>query len=647
MKVNAIVLAAGYGTRLSPLTKELPKPALPLAGVPMLARILRNLRKAGAERIAVNSHHLPEKIAECVEASGCGGSVRLFYEKEILGTAGPIVNAKELLSNGDYFILHNSDIACDFDLDAMLKQHVESGATVTMAAIDGPENRLHVLPDGRVADILDRLKVPYSEQSRRKTYAGIAVYSAGFFRYLPEKPCYSSLVDAWLSAIRAGEPIRIFAPAEPYFWNDVGSFQQYFEANRLLMHDDPIRIGRECRIAEDASLTGFVSVGDGAEVPSGAALFNCIVLPRAKVAPGWHAWEVITPTRTVHRDIKQIASLKVMLDEPDGWEPHSLPEQGSDRKFIRIVYPDRSTKVLMISNERDKDFDRFTGLGQCFNRNRLFTPELYAVCREEYSVLMEDLGDRTIYRMAAGKETENFGLYRNIIHTLAEFQVRGTSALDEDNQDIRVFSRRYLRWETEYFKDNFLHRLCGLTWKPQTEDALNREFDELAFATEKMPYLLIHRDFQSQNILCLNGGIRFVDYQGARLAPYSYDISSLVKDPYVRIPAAMREELFAEYRRALGENGYRIPEAEFRKHVVLTSLQRNMQALGAYGFLALCKRKLRYLDYAEPCLTLLLDSLEALKRMPEPPVAMSTLDELCNRTTTVLSERIKQGGGKI
>ena len=87
MTVPAIVLAAGFGSRLSPLTELHPKPVLPIAGVPMLSRILANLREAGAGRIAVNTHHLREQVERCIAESGFAESVTLFHEPEILGTS--------------------------------------------------------------------------------------------------------------------------------------------------------------------------------------------------------------------------------------------------------------------------------------------------------------------------------------------------------------------------------------------------------------------------------------------------------------------------------------------------------------------------------------------------------------------------------
>ncbi len=652
MKLNAIVLAAGYGSRLAPLTLEVPKPALPVAGVPMLIRILRKLKAAGVDRIAVNTHHLKEQIEECVKRSGVADSVQLFYEPEILGTAGPLVNAKELLTDCDYFLLHNSDIVSDFPLERIVEEHIASGASVTLAAIDGPENRLHI-ENGEVVDILDRLGVPCSENAETKTYACVAVYSRDFFEVLPEQPEYLSMVDIWIKALKTGKKIHVYHPPAQSFWSDIGSFGQYFDANEKLLTGramketaelSPFVSGENCTVAPDVKLSGFVSIGNNAQVPSGTELRNCIILEGARVKPGFHAWEIITPKQEIHRDHRAIATLDIMKHLPDGWHIRSLPEQGSDRKFLRVALPDRSTRILMLSDGKDKDFGRFIELGTFFNRNSLFTPTLCKTSPKEYAVLMEDLGDDTLYRLVKGRESDSFDLYRKVLRALAEFQVRGTEALDADNQSIRVFSRRYLRWETDYFRENFLERLCGIQSAPETLHALNEEFNALAFAAEKIPYLLIHRDFQSQNILIQKGKPRFVDYQGARLAPYPYDAVSLIRDPYVSIPAGMQEKLMEEYRAALADFDYKIEPETFRYHGILAALQRNMQTLGAYGFLSLAKGKRRYLRYAGPSLERLLAALEQFKGVPDCPVSLNCLHRLCFTAKTSLNKRLKELG---
>lgn len=631
VKINAIVLAAGFGSRLAPLTEIHPKPVLPIAGTPMLARILRRLKNAGVGRIAVNTHHLREQVADCVAESEYADSVTLFDEPEILGTGGPLVNAKELLADCDAFLLHNCDAVNDFDLKRMFREHFESGADVTMAMVDGPENRVFV-KDGAIRAIGNRPE-GNTDGMTPMTYACVSLHSPRFFEFLPDRPCNCSIVDAWVKAIEAGCKIRAFFPDSGYLWCDIGSFRQYFDVHaRLLGHTVHAEPG--ARIAPDAQFGGFVSIGRNAEIEAGAHLENCIVLDNAAVR-GVHRWEVLTEHGAVHRETRFVSQLPFIKNLPHDWSVGSLEEQGSDRRFLRFRRTGEPSKILMISSAKDADFGRFVQLGRFFSRHNLFTPEIYESDPATFTVLMEDLGDRTIWRIAHGRETENPDLYRRIVRALAEFQVRGTAALDADAQEIRVFARPLLLWETSYCRENFFRRLCGFEFSGTENAELDRELLLLAQENERAPHLLIHRDFQSQNILEHNSRIRFVDYQGARLAPYAYDLAALLKDPYMNIPAAMRDTLCEEYRAALADLDYPLNAEEFRRHYALASLQRGMQALGAYGFLSLTKGKMKYLDYAAPCLELLADGLE------NSPFVFTLLKELCAKAREVLPERIK------
>ena len=105
-----MILAAGFGTRMRPLTEYMPKPLVPVCNVPMIENVIGNLEDAGICGIAINSHHLSEQLAVYLDSEFCGENIELFHEEDILGTGGGIVNARDFLSETGYFLLHNSDI---------------------------------------------------------------------------------------------------------------------------------------------------------------------------------------------------------------------------------------------------------------------------------------------------------------------------------------------------------------------------------------------------------------------------------------------------------------------------------------------------------------------------------------------------------
>ncbi len=646
MKINGIVLAAGYGSRLKPLTEHLPKPLLPVCGKPIIELALQRMEEAGAKRIAVNTHHLPEMLEAFIENSRFKGLATVFREPEILGTGGPLVNAKKLLSDCDCFILHNGDIVSGFDLRGMVEAHMRAGATATMAVIDGPENKLLVSGGGKVLDILGKLggKDP---GAKLMTYAGIAVLSPEIFKWLPEAPEPCSIIDAVLKSIAAKEgSVRAFAQ-DGRLWSDIGSFEQYFKVHEELLpgKGEPFHFGPGSSVSPEASLSGFVSASEGCSIGAGATVSNCVLLPGASVPPGdFRRNEAIGQDFSVHREQPRLSKLGILASLKPGWAATSLAEQGSDRRFYRIREPGAASKMLLLSSEKDQDFQRYIDMGAFMHAHKLRTPEIFASDGAEYAILMEDLGDSTLFKLMERQlpETEVEKLYGGVVDALAEFQARGVAAIKAKGFQIRLFDYEYLRWETSYFKDNFLELLCGVKLDGSQSAELDSELHALAEAAFAMPHTLIHRDFQSQNILICDGTPRFVDFQGARLGPYAYDLASLLKDPYVKVPKAARERLAARHHARISAECPGLKDIDLERHLAclsLASLQRNMQALGAYGFLSLKKRKGKYLAYAAPCLAFLLESLEDA-RLRKPDLQLRRLQALCMRAQEVLTSRL-------
>ena len=181
----------------------------------------------------------------------------------------------------------------------------------------------------------------------------------------------------------------------------------------------------------------------------------------------------------------------------------------------------------------------------------------------------------------------------------------------------RIFDYDYFRWETTYFLDRFVAGLRKL--EVENRAALDEGLHRLAQRADAEPKGVIHRDFQCQNIMIHAGVPRIIDYQGARMAPPAYDIASILWDPYYRLDDRVRERLLAYY---LGEmHAHRRPtfdEATFLESLVACRLQRHMQALGAYGFLAEVKGKKYFLKHVPEALKLLKEDVaEARQAYPE------------------------------
>ena len=569
---SSIILAAGYGTRLRPLTELIPKPLLPLSDRTLLENILLNLETAGIAKFAVNTHHLGEILHESIKGSDWQEQITLFPEKEILGTGGPLVNAKEMLAGYDSFILHNGDILSDIDLRKLRDFHTESGAAVTMVLIDGPENKVSVDSAGKITDILGRLERAGNADTLM-TYAGIACFSPAIFDYLPDFPENCSVITAILDMMREKPGSAAgYIPDKPFYWNDLGTVDKFTDAVRDIQ-------------------TGAIT---------------------------------LQPTR---KDFRQIAMPLV-----------PLPRQGSERLFMRFDGQGAKdeSRIVMCSSADSADFERFCRIGKFLHQLNLGTPEIYTLNQTNHTVVMEDLGDAALFSIITDKpenQIENY--YRKVLAYLVRLQAETCEKVTGETDDetgtdklrLRFFDYKYLRWETEYFKENFLLGRCGID--KQSVSGLDEEFHTLAERCLSHPQVMIHRDFQSQNIIIQNTAVRIVDFQGARIGHIAYDPASLINDPYVFLPEKLRSSLIsyyfelasAETKLARMLEGY-----DFEELYRAAAMQRGMQALGAYAFLSMKKKKYEYSRFFRPGLELLLETIRMNNDFPKIAAILDTAE---------------------
>jgi aminoglycoside/choline kinase family phosphotransferase len=230
-------------------------------------------------------------------------------------------------------------------------------------------------------------------------------------------------------------------------------------------------------------------------------------------------------------------------------------------------------------------------------------------------------------------------VYKRIIDILILMHTVVTEHITEcPLLQYRIFDYEHLRWETSYFIDRFVEGIMDIRVK--NPSALNDEFHRLASKVDSFPKTVVHRDFQSQNIMITQGGIpRVVDYQGARIGPPAYDVVSLLWDPYYRLEDDLRERLLEYYVKqiknsltakisnttnpslspfskdsfipplAKGGKGGFFNEIDFKETLPPCRLQRHMQALGAYGFLSKVKGKKYFLKYVPEGLRLLKEDI--------------------------------------
>ena len=233
-----MLLAAGLGTRLRPLTDHAPKALVDVGGLPILERVARRLIDAGADRLIVNLHHFGEQIREYVAKRDGFGVEVLFSaeEPQPLETGGALLRAAPLFRRDAPFFLHNADILTDLPLEAMYAAHRESEPLATLAVMERDSSRYLLFDElglfGR-ADEKKRIRLearPPEGEVRRLAFGGVHVISPELLDLLTESGAFS-ILDPYLRLAGEGKRILPFR-IDGAYWSDIGKPEQLEEARR-------------------------------------------------------------------------------------------------------------------------------------------------------------------------------------------------------------------------------------------------------------------------------------------------------------------------------------------------------------------------------------------------------------------------------
>lgn len=286
-RVRALVLAAGLGERLRPLTQFLPKPLLPIAGVPVVRHTLRALRAAGCEAVALNLHYRGSAIRTALGESCEGMPLVYSHEAALLGTLGPLHELRSFLGVGAAVVLVNGDSLCRWPISRMLAAHRRSGAVATLllsgrASVGEFEGGVGIDHAGRVVSL--RGSEPVGKVAQRLVFAGAQVLRPDLVAAVPSGP--GDIVgDLYLPLLAAGA--RLQAVVTERRWHDLGTPRRYLEAAldwqgvswRGSRRDQTATVEAGARIRQSL-LEAEVTVGRGAEIE------GSLLLPQAQVAVG-------------------------------------------------------------------------------------------------------------------------------------------------------------------------------------------------------------------------------------------------------------------------------------------------------------------------------------------------------------------------
>lgn len=524
--MKALILAAGFGTRLAPHTRLLPKALFPVAGIPMLARAIALLKQAGCSGIAVNAHHLAHRIRSYLSENDFGLPVHLSHEAEILGTGGAIRQLADYWDDSPFIVI-NADIISDIDLAGVYDRHLRKGGHVTLVMHDrDPFNQVWVDENDRIAGF-ERFSHRLDHDRQQKlAFTGIHIMDTDILAQIPDQG-FSDIVSVYQQMLDEGATIHAHVVRDHY-WQDMGSPDRYRDA-----------------------------VVDAMAPKAFQAAFPC--------------------HHTVAIQCRQLAG------------------DGSDRNWYRLsagrhrlVLADHGITINLPGSE----CNAFVNIGTHLYACDLPVPRIVAHDGFSGLVFLEDLGDCHLQQIVeqVDNDSQVEKWYHKVIDTLLDLTTKAADGFDAawTCQSTAYDVALILEKECHYFVDAFLN---GYLKMAVGYADLAVEFEQLAQCTiDHAVTGLIHRDFQSRNIMIHADRHYLIDFQGARRGPIQYDLASLLIDPYVGLHQQLQQRLLHYAAEQAARRLNSAPDAFIRGYRYC-AVTRNLQMLGAFGFLSRVKHK--------------------------------------------------------
>lgn len=303
-----MILSAGYGTRLWPLTEDRTKPAIPILGKPLVGYVAEYLARNGCDEIVVNLHHRPESVRKALGDGGRFG-VKLHYveEPEILGTSGAMDNARSFLE-GDTFIVVNGKIITNIDLHAALETHRRQKALATLVLMPNVARERFTVVNTTGGLLESFGSMPAQEKSGDESsdpplmFTGIQFLEPEIFNYIPRGVFSHTTTDVYPQAIAQGERIAVHvAAAKDETWRELSTLQRYLDISLQLLAENhqPATAGEGCVISSEADVKQAILwddvtveagarvnravLGDNVKIPSGDVIEDAVVVRAALV----------------------------------------------------------------------------------------------------------------------------------------------------------------------------------------------------------------------------------------------------------------------------------------------------------------------------------------------------------------------------
>lgn len=291
---KAMVMAAGVGSRLDPLTQNVPKPLVSVVNIPVMDILLQKLKNYGINQVIANTHYLADDIQKRYsENSPVDIEFNSICEENLSGTAGGVKKCQFFFEDVDNFLVLSADGLHDAPLDKIIQSHIESGCIATMAIASIAHEEVYkygvVVPsqDNKVLEFQEKPSVDEAKSNYINT--GIYVFSKKIFDFIPENTMFDFAKNVFPALMEAGVDINVFKI--DCYWSDIGTLSQYVQSNwdallgRVKTHNNELNhksdsyytIGSNCNIDSSVRFKGNVIVGDNCTLGKGVTLENVIL----------------------------------------------------------------------------------------------------------------------------------------------------------------------------------------------------------------------------------------------------------------------------------------------------------------------------------------------------------------------------------
>lgn len=290
---KAMIMSAGVGSRLDPLTQTIPKPLVPIANVPSMDLLLNHLKKYGIEKVIANTHYCAEQIYKRYTEDIHILDFEYIHEKELSGTAGGVKKCQFFFDEGEDFLVMSADGLTDLNIEAAIKSHKESGSIATMIIKTIPH--CDVCKFGVVVTDHNRCICEFQEKPTidaakcNEVNTGIYIFNYEIFKYIPENTVYDFAKDVFPKLLAHNIAINTFKTED--YWSDIGSIEQYIASTNDIFNNEinidevqiihkeegKLIIGEDSKLTKNVKIIGNVVIGNNCNIKPETTIKDSII----------------------------------------------------------------------------------------------------------------------------------------------------------------------------------------------------------------------------------------------------------------------------------------------------------------------------------------------------------------------------------